>query len=292
MAKLSLRLTGLSLFLTGGTLALACGGGETTDGTGLGGAATGGGFTATGGTASGGAATGGAATGGAATGGATSGAYTTTCIDAVCSADPVIDDFTDGNLEISTANGTTGYWYSYTVDNATGQPAIGVDITQFGDSTVVSGKLPVVATGLAAGLAAGFGTELNTVSTVACGVDASAYAGIRVTIKGVTGQSLNVTAIMPDVVPVESKGTCATSCWDMHYKKKTFASDTAEVWEIPWSDFEQQGWGTPVTFDPKRITKLQFVSTTGATEFSVELDEVSFYGTGTGTCNMGGSGSM
>src|SRR5690606_14150871 len=100
------------------------------------------------------------------------------------------------------------------------------------------------------------------------------------------------------VVPTENGGACdsaSSTCWDIHGA----ALDVSTEWQtvkLDWASLSQEGFGTPVTFDPAALTYLNW-SPSGSGVYNIWIDDIDFYSTpqgsetGTGGSSAGTGGA-
>lgn len=120
-----------------------------------------------------------------------------------------------------------------------------------------------------------WGTTLRWVDAgIKCPFNASKFAGIRFRAKG-SGQ-LRVNFGVPETVPKEYDGTCKERCYDTH-SRVVFLAPTWAVYEIPWTQLQQWGWGTQARFDPSRLLSLQFAVDGKHLPVDAWLDDITFF---------------
>jgi hypothetical protein len=135
------------------------------------------------------------------------------------------------------------------------------------------------------------GVVLANGQQTACPYDAGAYRGLRVSLKG-TAYGTQGTGYKPadnvimlwfatvQTAPPEKGGTCQAKCGDSH---GVFCSLTGmwAVCDAPFASVKQQGWGTPVAFDPTQIIMIGLSAgryTPGPdTSWDFWVDNVTFY---------------
>jgi len=256
---------GAAPIATGGTATVATGGTTTTGTAGTSGTTTTtgtAGTTTTTGTA-GTAPVGSAGTTG--TGGAAPGGGTCMTTSAAMGAMPMIDDFEDGNADVSIADGRQGGWY-FSVDG-TGMttPKAGAPVPEAGG---MPGKaVHVTGTGLTS-----WGASLSAaiVPNMGC-YDASKYTGITVMLKGTGSVWVSVLTAAVRAAPVGMQ--------NQFKKQVTLTADWQPV-TISFTELTQPGgWGTIVPFDVTKIYGIDFGPATApptATAFDFWVDNLSF----------------
>jgi len=125
-------------------------------------------------------------------------------------------------------------------------------------------------------------TLLEGQTCLSCKYDATDYTGVRFTIRGSVVGTLRFMVATMDTLIVELGGTCtdATVCTDS-YGINVAVTPQPQVVEIPWTSLRQSGWGTPVLFNVRQITHLQWQvqkNATGPASFdSLCIDDVALY---------------
>ena len=194
------------------------------------------------------------------------------CSDAIGGrGSPLVDDFEDGNMATIEDDGRDGTWYFY--DDATpGNRDSTVDVDTLGER---SGQVLNVTGEGFTDWGSGFGAGLHW-NTAQCTYDASTYDGVQFWLRG--SGSTRVTLQNLSVRPENLGGQCPTdaTCFDSHGVDLTL-EETWTLVQLPFTDFEQAGWGTSVgRLQPEAIYVLEFQFGT-VTPYSVWLDDVSFY---------------
>jgi hypothetical protein len=250
---------GGSLGLAGTTVTTA-GTGTTTGGTGTAGTGTG-----TAGTTTGTAGT--TTTGTAGTTGVGGAAPTGTCTASAASMGtvPLIDDFEDGNADVTATDGRVGGWYLSTDMTGTSTPKSGAPVPETGG---MPGKaVHVAGTGLTS-----WGASLSASITPAMGCyDASKFTGITVMLKGTGTVSVSVLTAAVRGAPEGMRN---------HFKKQvTLTADWTPV-TINFSELTQPGgWGVIVPFDATKIYGIDFGPVTAPptpTTYDFWVDTLSF----------------
>lgn len=183
---------------------------------------------------------------------------------------PLIDDFEDRNARVLLRDGRSGSWLTNGDPKdkqkpRAGTPGFPVVLPQArGGSRHAlhfAGEQLSATAGLDARLAPG-----------AC-YDASRYAGIELWAKG-PGR-IHVALPMVDTIERKWGGLCDRGCYDPHRA----AVDLTAGWQhvtLHWEDLHQEGYGTPLTFDDKRLASIQFMIDVVDSPFDVWLDDVAF----------------
>lgn len=190
---------------------------------------------------------------------------------AVGGRDPLIDDLEldPGDAEpdntIIETDGRVGYWYTL-VGDGTIEPNDSNPLVP-NDEDAYEGSYSAILYGIDVVDFALLGMSLHD----DCPYDASGYAGLRFWAKAAV--PVTVSAIIPAVRPIEERGgACTTNCYDSH-SVTIEATDEWQEFVFSWADFQQDGWGTPATFDPAAILGFQW-ELSGTFVFA--LDNVAF----------------
>jgi Complex I intermediate-associated protein 30 (CIA30) len=257
----------------------AAGTGGTGDMDGAGGAATGG-TSGAGGTAGSGGTTGDDAGDTAGTGGTGSDAAPDTgptsphCMTSIVGtgAPALVDDFEDGNPMLLPNDGRVGEWSFSKSATAVTMPATGGPLTPVvgGDGVPTSKALHIAGTETI-----GWGADItaNLVYSEGTGCyDASAYTGIKLSIKGRAGAKVFMIARVATIRAMEATAG--------HYRKEhVLTADWQEV-TLRWADFGPS-WGTPPepkVVNPRELYSISVLTAPGAGgqvgEFDVWIDNV------------------
>lgn len=193
------------------------------------------------------------------------------CSDAVGGGGaPLIDDFEDGDEAIIVDDGRGATWYFYD-DMTQGERDDAVAEDPLGERGQV---LNVTGSGFT-DWGSGFGAGMHW-NTGQCTYDASTYDGVEFWIRGTGTTRVNLQNL--SVRPVDLGGECPTdaACFDSHGVDLTL-SDAWTLVHLPFSAFEQAGWGTPV--GPLRTDAIYLLEFQFGTvkPYSVWLDDVTFF---------------
>ncbi|MCB9588982.1 MAG: hypothetical protein H6718_26455 [Polyangiaceae bacterium] len=250
-------------------------GGDTQGGSRVGGS---GGSTSGGSGAGGG---GGASSGGSAAGGTGGSAGQSGTCPSSASAGPetVLDDVEDGDDAILSADGRTGYWFSYKDDlDSASMVSTPTAMTPGANATThaiqVTGK-----SSSAAEYGPGFGFPLlgvevggGSMASLSCPYDVSSYSGISLWLKATGVARVELLVPTSATTSTAEGGTCATSCDDHFAETVTVSSSWTKV-DIAFASLAQGGWGTPATFDAHAVSGVGFAVPPGVT-FVVWVDEL------------------
>lgn len=178
---------------------------------------------------------------------------------------PLIDDFSDKNLELSELESRNGSWFVYT-DETDGCVEASLDTKE--------GALSVEGDGFSK-WGAGFGFLFSFEAGRACMYDASAYAGVRFRMRG----NAQVRVVLPtkESTFATQGGQCPDSegCYDRHGVSFGL-SEKWQTYEVPFCAVTQEGWGTSSDgFDPDEVTGVNF-HVRSTKPFQVWIDDIEF----------------
>lgn len=230
------------------------------------GASTGGSGTATGGTGSSTAGTGTTGTAGTTSaGGAGPGGGTCTASAASMGTVPLIDDFEDGNADVTAIDGRIGGWYLSTDMTGSTTPKAGAPVPETGG---MPGKaVHVTGSGLTS-----WGASLSASITPAMGCyDAGKFTGLTVMLKGTGTVWVSVLTAAVRAAPEGMRN---------HFKKQvTLTAEWTPV-TITFSELTQPGgWGVIVPFDATKVYGIDFGPLTAPptpTTYDFWVDNLSF----------------
>jgi hypothetical protein len=193
--------------------------------------------------------------------------------------DNMIDNFEDGDNALIPNGGRQGYWYTFNdaTAGASQTPPEDAVLPEAGGADGTSLAMHTSGSGFAE-WGAGIGIDLNNAGDpdggngVKMKYDASAYTGIVVTAKG-NGQ-IRASVQIEATIPSEEGGTCAMDC-DPH-GKVLLLSDEWQQFTIPFDQIQQEGWGTPASWDSSTVVGLQF-KVAKSVDFDFWVDEIGFY---------------
>ncbi|HVZ79655.1 MAG TPA: carbohydrate binding domain-containing protein [bacterium] len=202
---------------------------------------------------------------------ATSTATSTPTNTATNTPDPnLIDDFEDGDGQISPGSGAfNGFW------NANSDGTAGSNIYPAAASWVDS-SAPGNGSSYAAHVTCGAVTQYAnfgfTLMNPAAAADLSAYTGIVFDVKMDVGSGSLLTVAVSDVDTDMAGGVCS-SCSDYHSTKVCMTTAWTPV-TVFWNQLAQAGWGVPqAAFKPAQIFGVYFQFPT-ATNMGVWIDNV------------------
>jgi hypothetical protein len=192
---------------------------------------------------------------------------------------PKLDDLEDCEAAILANDGRAGNWYTYldefgsTLTPPMIMPEMGGAPGSTRCALHLRGRIMTNAAMMQYGFA---GVGFSFAGTTP--YDASGYDGITFWTRG-TGQ-IRLGVAVPETTDVMFGGTCATGCGDAFGIVVEATQEWKKV-EVRWSELFQAGWGTPATFDNRKMVGLDF-GLLGPT-FDVFIDEVAYLPPASGT---------
>ena len=221
------------------------------------------------------------------------------CADTPKGTLALLDDFDDGNSVAAYEPSREAYWFTIHDDTA-GTITPPNDFLPEAGGLRASLAAHITAQGYTAWGAA-FILNISHKEALRCPYNASGFAGLRFVARG--HGAVRAQLAMPGVIDKDFGGSCDPArgqvCNDGHGSFVTL-TDEYRVFELPWSDFQQRGYGTPVSFDPKTILAAQFQLETSQLPIDFWLDDVAFWdgvhaelgGGGAGAGGTAGAGGM
>jgi hypothetical protein len=193
--------------------------------------------------------------------------------------DNMIDNFEDGDGALIPNGGRQGYWYTFNdaTEGSTQTPAVDMVLPETGGAAGTNMAIHTTGSGFAE-WGAGIGIDLNNAGDgmggngIKMAYDSSAFTGIVLMAKG-NGQ-LRASVQIEATIPPEEGGTCALDC-DPH-GKVLLLSEEWQQFTLPFDQLNQEGWGTPASWDANKIVGLQFKVAKDVT-FDFWVDEIGFY---------------
>jgi hypothetical protein len=178
---------------------------------------------------------------------------------------PLIDDFEDGNADVTMADGRVGGWFLSTDTTGTTTPAVGAPMP-------LDGGMPGKALHVSGSGLTGWGASLSASITPkdAC-YNGSKFTGITVSMKGTGTVWVSVLTAAVRSAPVGMQN---------HYKKMVTLTAEWQTVTISFTELTQPGgWGTIVPFDATKIYGIDFGPSTTMgmpTAFDFWVDNLSF----------------
>ncbi|HVV50774.1 MAG TPA: hypothetical protein VHO06_14005 [Polyangia bacterium] len=191
--------------------------------------------------------------------------------------DGLVDDFEDGNNQLTVVGGRDGYWWPK-IDTAgsTLNPTPFASSTDAGDGSDgamhVWGKTASGDPTLAWG--AGFGVNLRDQTAI---YDASRYAGVVFKAKVGPGASTSVRFNIGDINTHPAGGICKTGCWN-HFGKYLVLTTQWKEYKVLFSEARQKpDWGSPrpPSITPSKLVELDWSIDPGQT-YDIWIDDVAF----------------
>jgi endoglucanase len=172
--------------------------------------------------------------------------------------DGSLDDFEDGNTQLTKASGRDGYWFTAkdpngsTIEMQTQEPGAG------GSELAIhmSGK---TAAGTAEAGSWGIQLGANFVNQQGVLYDASKYAGISFRAKAAPGTGRKLRFKIGDVNTHKDAGIC-TACWN-HFGKDLTLTEEWKEYKIAFAGSEQEpGWGNPrpTSVTPEKLVGINW----------------------------------
>ncbi len=185
---------------------------------------------------------------------------------------PKLDDLEDCDQAILANDGRAGTWYTYLdMFGSTLMPAmISPEMGGAPDSTRCAIHVRGTVVSDPAMMKYGF-VGVGFSFTGATAFDSSGYEGISFWTRG-SGQ-IRLGVAIPETTDMMFGGACTSMCGDAFGAVVEVTPDWKKV-EVRWSDLAQAGWGTPATFDNKKMVGLD-LALLGAT-FDLWIDEVAY----------------
>jgi hypothetical protein len=169
----------------------------------------------------------------------------------------LIDNFDDGNNVAAPEPGREAYWFTIH-DESAGTIEPPKDFVASPNGYLGTASAHVAASGFTTWGAA-LVSNISYKQAIRCPYNASRYKGLSFVARG-SGR-VRVQVVMPGVTDKEYGGTCDPDkgqvCYDNHGTEIDL-TPTFKSYELPWSSFQQRGYGTQVPFDPGTISSLQF----------------------------------
>lgn len=126
---------------------------------------------------------------------------------------------------------------------------------------------------------------------VRCPYDASGFQGLRFVARG-QGR-VRVVLQVPKVISREYGGTCDEAAGEVCYDTHGVFVDLGpryQTYQLPWSSFQQRGFGAQLPFDPKTIFALQFSMEVPDLPVDLWVDQVEFWDGTPAVDGAGGAG--
>lgn len=186
-------------------------------------------------------------------------------------ADGAVDDFEDGNGQLSGAAGRNGYWFTAKDDRGSLIEPTG-NFTPADGGAAGAGKAALVK-GKTAAVDGAWGATLGANFVQSGFYDLSKYAGVSFKIKA--SGPVAVRFKLPDVNTVPEGGVCSSGCWNAFGKDLSVTTEWQEV-TVLFSELRQQdGWGDPrpPALAVNKVKGLEWAIDKGQ-EFELWIDDV------------------
>lgn len=188
----------------------------------------------------------------------------------------LIDDFDDGDSVAAFEADREAYWFTVH-DESAGQLEPADEFLPVAGGYHNTNAAHVSASGFST-WGAELGANISHKTAIRCPYNASAFAGLRFVARGHGRMRLQVA--MPEVIDKEYGGKCdpqlGQTCYDLHGIFITLTDDY-RLYEVPWSQLVQRGFGAPVTFNPKTLMTLYFLMETPDLPVDLWVDDFSFW---------------
>jgi len=183
----------------------------------------------------------------------------------------LIDDFSDGDLELPQVDGRQGTWETDNDDSWGGNQTLTVNSQGADGETNALCSTGSGFTDWGASIIVDFNHDGDSRESY----DASDYSGIGFWIRqGGLGMGTTVEFLVADVQTHEDGGICS-DCWD-HFGATITATYSWTYHEFVWSELDQEGWGQQfMALRPSALYGLQFVMEPD-TSFNICIDGVTF----------------
>lgn len=195
-----------------------------------------------------------------------------------CANPAIIDDMEDGDYDICENEDRTGSWYTYN-ESTTGTQTLELYLEAREDSVV---EMRTVGSSIGS-WGATVGVILNGVTLAArLPYDVSGYTGIRFWIRRGPDSSspsgVIVNMVQENTANTDQGGTCEEGpedCSD-HYADSVSVSSTWKQYTLPFSGFDQVGWGDYFPMDLENVLGFEFLMEEYSA-FDLLIDDFEFY---------------
>jgi hypothetical protein len=189
-------------------------------------------------------------------------------------SDPILDDFEQDSIFIRSTPERYGVWYLSNDGSPDGKQTPETYGVERGGHAGSNHALHYrVESYTEWGAVAGFQIRYKSSDGIRCPFNAEAFGGLAFVARG-TGR-IRVQLNTPDVVPADQEGRCKDGCWDAHGSLVYLTDDWTEH-RIPWSSFQQRGWGTSVRLNLAELMAVNFFIGREDQPTELWLDDVRF----------------
>lgn len=198
------------------------------------------------------------------------------CSDAVGQGSPLqLDDFEDGDLELSQASNLHGAWYVNNDETGQQTPSPGAEakglIDREGSPESPKNALHTRGSGFEV-WGAFAAAHLNAARNHVCAYDLSSYSGLHLSVKG--QGSLRVNLGTASTTPIVDGGSCAGDTCSDYGRTLELGRDWQSL-DVPFAELEQPAWASAAKLDLAKTLRISFWSESGDFEFWV--DDLRFY---------------
>lgn len=181
-------------------------------------------------------------------------------------AEPLIDDFEDGDDAVATLEQRAGFWRWARETDAPGTAPALLPVPR-----VASTRSNRLALHVKGAQLFDWGATVEFTFTPAC-YDASVYRGLSFQARG-PGR-IYVSPRESRVIPLAEGGTCERDCYNQHVKKIELESEW-KTFEVSWEEVRQHGVERH-PLDPSRLNSIAFLIRAEDTPYDVWLDDLRF----------------
>jgi len=186
-----------------------------------------------------------------------------------------LDDFEDGDLELSQASNLHGAWYVSNDETGQQAPMPGAETK----GLIVSGGSPESPANALHTSGSGFerwgafaAAHLNASRSHACIYDLSSYAGLRLSLKG--EGSLRVNLGTTSTTPIVDGGSCSGDTCSDYGKSLELGPDWQSV-DIAFAELEQPAWASPAELNLAESLRISLWAERA--DFDFWVDDLRFY---------------
>jgi hypothetical protein len=188
------------------------------------------------------------------------------------SDDGLVDDFEDGDNQLSKVGGRDGYWFTSHDNKGSSIGPNPLKIDQGGAGTSKAMHVNGQTSGDSGAWGALFGANFASQGLY----DASKYAGISFKAKVGASSTRKVRFKVGDVNTHPDGGVCK-SCWN-HFGKDLLLTTDWKDYQVTFAEMKQEaGWGEPrPAVTPSQLMSINWSIGTGQT-FDVWIDDIQFF---------------
>lgn len=179
---------------------------------------------------------------------------------------PLVDDFEDGDDELSPVEQRAGFWRWARESDAPGTAPALLPVPR--PDASARNRLALHAKG---GQLYDWGATIEVSFRPPC-YDATAYQGLALAARGPGRIYVSLREV--DVIPAFEGGICQADCYNSHVAKLELGRDFRN-YEVRWAELRQRGIGRP-PLDPSRLHSIAIMIRPEDTPYDVWLDDVRF----------------